>query len=121
MDKQQGLYKMWSSFGLPAYDEQSTPDNAELPYITYQVIIGDIDGPVFPSASLWYRDDDWEDIDNKLRQISETLETLQPIPVDGGYIHVTKGSPFAQRLTDPSDSSVKRYTINLAIEFLTQY
>ena len=121
MDKQQGLYNFWSSFGLPAYDENTVPDNAEAPYISYQVIVGDIDRPVFPSASVWYKSDDWETIDNKVRQILETIESLQPIEIDGGYIHITTGAPPAQRMTDPSDSSVKRYLLNIAIEFFTQY
>lgn len=121
MDKQQGLHRFWSSFNIPAYDENTVPDGAVLPYLTYQVITADIDEPVYPSASLWYHDESWEAIDNKARQISETLETLQPIPIEGGYIHIVKGRPFAQRFTDPSDKNLKRYNINVSIEFLTQY
>lgn len=121
MDKTQGLDSFWQGFSLPAYDENSVPDNIEAPYISYQVIVGDIDGPVYPSASIWYKDDSWEAIDKKVAEISEALEFLQPIKIDGGYIHITKGSPFAQRLAEPSDTTVKRYLINLAIEYLTQY
>lgn len=120
MDKQQAYHSLWSSFNLPAYDENSVPDDAQKPYITYQVILGDLDGPVYPSASLWYRSTSWNDIDLKLKEIAAYIEDMQPVPLDdGGYMYVTKGTPFAQRMTE-EDRTVKRYYLNLAIEFLTK-
>jgi hypothetical protein len=40
MNKSQALQSFWESFGIPAYNEYTVPDNAEMPYITYSVIIG---------------------------------------------------------------------------------
>ena len=37
MTAEQTLHSFWSSFGLTAYDENSVPDDAVLPYITYSV------------------------------------------------------------------------------------
>lgn len=121
MDKQQAYYKLWSSFGIPAYDENSVPDDASLPYITYQVITDSIEKPVFPTASLWYRSNSWTNIDLKLNEITNYIEDLQPIEIDTGYMYVTKGQPWSQRMTDPMERDVKRYILNLAIEFLTKY
>jgi hypothetical protein len=120
MDKQQAYYSLWSSFGLPAYDETSVPDDAKMPYITYQVILDSLDAPVYPTASLWYRDTSWNDIDYKLTGIAAYIEDMKPIPLDEGYMYVTKGSPFAQRMAE-EDRTVKRYVINLGVEFLTKY
>ncbi len=121
MDKQQAYYNLWSRFGLPAYDEQSVPDGATFPYITYQVMTDSIDRPVFPTASIWYRDTSWERIDLKLREITDTIEDLLPIELAGGeYMHITKGTPWAQRMAD-TDRTVKRYALNLSIEFLSKY
>lgn len=120
MDKQQAYYSLCSRFGLPAYDETSVPDDAKLPYITYQVILDDLDAPVYPTASLWYRSTSWNDIDNKLAEIATEIEDMQPIPLDEGYMYVTKGSPFAQRMAE-EDRTVKRYVINIGVEFLTKY
>ncbi len=120
MDKQQAYYSLWSRFGLSAYDETSVPDDAKLPYLTYQVIIDSLDAPVYPTASLWYRSSSWNDIDHKLTEIASYIEDMEPIEIDDGYMNVTKGTPFAQRMAE-EDRTVKRYVLNLAIEFLTKY
>ena len=120
MDKQQAYYKLWSSFELPAYDEMSVPEDAKMPYITYQVILDDLDAPVFPTASLWWRDSSWTNIDLKLTEIAAYIEDLLPIRLDEGFMYVSKGSPFAQRMAEDDDRTVKRYVINLAVEFLTK-
>ena len=39
MNKEQAIHFFWSQFGLPAYDENSVPDDAQMPYITYNVVI----------------------------------------------------------------------------------
>ncbi len=121
MDKQQAFYSLWSSFNLPAYDENSVPEDAKMPYITYQVLLDDLDAPVFPTASLWWRDTSWTGIDAKLTEIAAYIEDLSPIRLDEGYMNVTKGSPFAQRMADDSDKTVKRYLLNLGVEFFTKY
>lgn len=132
MDKQQAYYSLWSRFGLLAFEENSVPsqdelkkiaDKSKLPsdrYITYQVILDDLDAPVYPTASLWYRSTSWNDIDYKLTEIAAEIEDMQPIPLDEGYMYVTKGSPFAQRMAE-EDRTFKRYVINLGVEFLTKY
>lgn len=121
MDKQQAYYSLWNNFGLPAYDELSVPDNAVLPYITYQVITGDIEQQLFPTASLYYRSSSWATIDAKLAEISAYVEDMDPIPLnDGGYMYVRKGSPWAQRMADETDKDIRRYVLNLAVEFLTR-
>lgn len=121
MDKQQAYYNFWSRFSIPAYDENSVPDKAAFPYITYQVITSDYDHGIFPTASIWYRSDSWQGIDAKLNEISRSIEEMLPIPLDnGGYMQVNKGSPFAQRMAE-EDRTVKRYVLNLTVEFLTEY
>lgn len=119
MDKTQAYYHLWSNFGIPAYDENSVPDDAVMPYITYQVIIDDLDAPVYPNASVWYRSTSWEAIDLKMIEISGKLGQMKPIKLDDGYMYVTKNTPFAQRMTD-EDRTVKRYVLNLGVEFLTE-
>lgn len=121
MDKQQAYYNLWSSFNIPAYEELSVPDDAVFPYITYQVLLDDIDGIIFPTASLWYRGTSWTEIDAKLEEISEFIEDMSPIPLkDGGYMHVDKGTPWAQPMAEDNDRTVRRYLLNLSVEFFTR-
>ena len=121
MDKEQAYYNLWSSFGVPAYDENLVPEGASYPRITYQVLVDSIDGPVFPTATLWARSTSWTWLDAKLKEISDYVEDMLPLQINEGYMHVTKGTPWAQRTKDPSDSMVIGYRLNLGIEFLTKY
>ena len=41
--------------------------------------------------------------------------------IDGGYMVVKRGVPFAQGMSDDSDKAIKRYVINLAVEYLTAH
>ena len=95
MDKQQAFYSLWSRFNLPAYDENRVPEDAVYPYVTYQVLLDE-------------------------KEISEYIEDMLPIPLDEGYMNITKGEPFAQRTSDPNDKTVIGYMLNLGVEFLTR-
>lgn len=122
MDKQQAYYNLWSRFGISAYDENRVPDDAGYPRITYQVLLDDLDNAVFPTATLWDRDTSYTRIDAKLAEISRYIDDMDPIPLDdGGYMYVTKGTPWGQRRSDPNDRTVTGYLLNLGIEFLTKY
>ena len=121
MDKEQAYYSLWSSFGVPAYDENRVPEEAGYPRITYQVITDGIDSPVYPMATLWKKTTSWTWLDAKAKEIGDYIEDMSPIPVNEGYMNVTKGSPFAQRRSDPADSTVLGYMFNLGVEFLTKY
>ena len=120
MDKQQAYYSFWSSFSIPAYDENSVPDGAGFPRIDYQVLIDDLDAPVFPMAKIWYRDTSWEDVDKKVAAISAYIENMEQIAIDNGYMNIEKGNSFAQRIIDEKDQTVKGYLLNLQVEFFTR-
>ena len=47
------LYQFFSGFGIPAYVEYAPPDNAQLPYITYQLIEPDWDDGGTFYARVW--------------------------------------------------------------------
>ena len=125
MDKWQAINTFWNSFGIPAYDVNSvdTGENAPaLPYITYEAQTGALDQILTLTASLWYRSSSWADISNKADQIAETIGAGYAImQVDGGYLWITRGQPFAQRMNDPSDDKIKRIYIITNAEFLTAY
>lgn len=123
-DKAQALYQFWSSFGLPAYDESSVPtgDNApEFPYITYSVVTDNLGNEVGLTGSLWYRSSSWAAISHKSDEIAKKLHDMPPVIIDGGYMWLKRGSPFAQRMSDPNDDMMRRIYINVTAEFLTAY
>lgn len=122
MDKWQGLQHFWGSFGIPAYDENSVPDDAVMPYITYGASVSQF-GNIVPSfASVWYRSSSWTEISQKTEQIAEMLHNYKLISLDNNqYIFITQGSPFAQRMSDPNDELIKRIYVNVTVEFFTRH
>lgn len=122
MDKAQAIHKLWSSFGLTAYDQNSVPENAVMPYITYGVMTGALNDVMTISGSLWYNSASWAEISRKADEIAQTIGShgYYIDKVNGGYMWVTLGRPFAQRMTDTNDM-VRRIYINLNAEFLTAY
>lgn len=116
MNREQALHQFWSSFNIPAYDESTVPDNAVLPYITYQVSTGLINQTVLATASLWYRSRSWEDITLKAHEITDGING-HAIKYDNGAILLTAGTPLTQRLED-EDDSIRRIVMNINYEFL---
>lgn len=125
MNKPQAIYGFWSGFGLAAFDETTVPtgDDAPLfPYITFNVVTDNIGNEVGLSGSLWYRSTDWTAIDQKAEEIEKALyDMTSPIKIDGGFLWLKRGSPFAQRMSDPNDDMIRRIYINITAEFLTAY
>lgn len=122
MDKAQALDTFWNSFGLPAYDESSVPDDAVKPYITYNVPLDSLGNQVSLYANLWYRDTSWAAITKLSEEIAKRVkgDGYEIQPFDGGYLWLMGGTPFSQRINDP-DSDIKRIYINLQAEFLCKY
>ena len=122
MDKFQVLQSFWSSFGLPAYDENTVPDTEEkpiFPYITYDAVVSNLGTPVAMSASLWDYGTSWARITTKMTEIQSDLgRGGRIIPCDGGAIWIKQGSPFAQRMSDDNDM-IRRILINIEAEYLT--
>jgi hypothetical protein len=75
------------------------------------------------NASLWYRSYSWKEISEKTEEISQAIARMNPpsIKIDGGRLYISKGVPFAQRMSDDSDDAVRRILLNINYEFLTEY
>lgn len=124
MDKAQALYQFWNRF-LPAYDENSVPtgeDEPSFPYITYSTITDALGYPTQLNGNIWYQSTSWEDISKKADEIAEYIGYGgQVIPIEGGYVWIVRGNPFAQRMADDSDDSIRRIYVNIQAEYLTAY
>ena len=119
MDKVQTLNSFWNSFSLKAYDENTVPDDAKLPYITYEVRTDSFGNAVAHSASIWYRDTGWLAITQKEMEISQRIGRGGVIvDYDGGALWIKKSSPWSNRMEDPSDDMIRRIVLNLNIEYI---
>lgn len=117
-DRWQAQYTFWSSFGLPAYEENSVPVNEDYPYITYEAYSSPFDGDVAVSASVWTRRSKWTQADSVANAILDRLKDGGVLlPYDGGVIWVTADRPIAQSMGDPDDNMVKRKLIRVILHF----
>lgn len=125
MDKWQAQQEFWSSFGLTAYDELTVPDDAVMPYITYEAVSGNLGAQTTISASLWYRSNSWAEISRKAEEIARKIyEDPRPaLQIDEGYIMVRlpNGTMHSNRMDEPNDKQVRRIRFVVEVEFLTAY
>ena len=120
MTKAAAIYQFWSSFGLTAYEENTVPEDAAFPYLTYQLVTDSFDHEVAATVSLWYRSESWTAINAKTEEISAHIGLGgKIIKCDGGHIWIKRGQPFAQNMGDESDDLIKRKYLNLTVEYLT--
>ena len=120
MNKSQALHRFWSGFGLPAYDQYTVPQNAQMPYITYSVSEADFGVKVGLTGSIWYRSPSWEAIELKSYEIARAISLGgKVITTDGGLMWIYRGSPFSQRMSD-TDDTVRRIVINVTAEFFNE-
>jgi hypothetical protein len=115
----QALHNFWSSFDWAAYDERTVPDDAKLPYITYESSNDFFGNTVVQTVTLWIRSTSWALISQKEQEIAEYIgRGGRQILCDGGSIWIKRASPWAQRLFSDSDSGVRRIVLNIELEFL---
>lgn len=111
MDKWEAQYGFWSSFGVPAYEENSVPDSdvVTFPYITYQAVSSHFDGNYVVNASIWTRSTSWLMADSLSNAIEARLKNGgEIVPYDAGLLWFTAEVPFSQNMGDPEDDRIKR-------------
>ena len=121
MDRWEALYSFWSSFGIPAYEENSVPENAAFPYITFEATVGDFENIIPLSASIWDRTTRGTAfIDTKADEIEQFIKNMDVCPViKGGRYRVFTRGQFAQNMGDPDDKLIKRKLLSVKFEFMT--
>ena len=119
MDKWQALQSFWSSFTIPAYDENSVPDDAPDKYVTYEAVVDGFDNAVTASASIWYKDTEWKSISLKEKEIYDYISSGgRLIAYDGGAMWIRRSMPWATRMSEPNDDTIRRIRLSVMIEFI---
>ena len=122
MAPEAAIYGFLNGFSIPAYASASVPDQAQFPYITYDLVLGEWGQPeVNMPVNVWYRTESEAQPNAKVREIGERIGMGGVLlHCDGGVLWVKKGSPWAQAVTvEGEDEKVKRRYININIEYLT--
>lgn len=119
MNKEQCIYQFWASFGVEAYEENTVPDDAVLPYITYEVSTDVFNNTVISSASIWDRGTSWTRATELLNLISEELGiggTTRKF--DGGLMWIKRGTPFSRHIPDDNDQ-IRHISMNIETDFVS--
>lgn len=116
-DKWTALNTFFNEFGITAYDENTVPESAEMPYITYEAQTASLDETLLLSASIWYRSNSWADISQKAEEISNSIGGGFGVSYDDGRLWITKAAPFATRMSEPADEQVRRIVLQITAEF----
>lgn len=124
MNKYQSIHAFFSSFGMPAYEENSVPtaeDAPPFPYITYSLNTAFAMDELSLPFSLWFRSPSQEEINLKTAEIALDIGLAKILPCDEGAVIIRPGTPFAQGMSDDSDPMIKRKLINLEAKYATTY
>lgn len=113
------LNKFFNRF-LTAYPATAVPDDAKMPYITYDAVLGAYgDGEQAISANVWYRTTSEAEPNATADRISKAVGASGVIlPCDGGGLWLKRGIPFCQTVAD-TDNTIKRRYLNFVIEYMT--
>lgn len=110
------LYSFWSSFGIPAYPEYNVPDDAVMPYITYELTEPEWRNQIVAYARVWYRDTSYVSITRKLDEISNRIGEGLLLPSGDGYILLFKDTQFIQFQPYEVDDDVKIAYLSMIME-----
>ena len=94
------LKTFFSGFGLPAFAEDSVPDNASLPYITYSVSDPEWNRKATMYARVWDRTTSNTGISMKADEILAEIGEGIRIPLEGGHLVIWPENPITQIRVD---------------------
>ena len=121
MTKDKALYAWFSQF-MTAYPETSVPEDAQFPWLTYELVSGALDsGEVGITVNLWYYSEQEAEPNAKAQEIADAIGMGGVIiQCDGGAIWIKRGTPWCQNIRDDSDGNIKRRYLNITLEYLTE-
>ena len=120
MTKGAALQSFFDSI-MTSYAESAVPDDATLPYLTYELITSAWDGgEIGWTVNLWFYTTSEAVPNAKAQELSDAIGYGGvTLPCDGGFIWLKRGSPWCQNIQDDTDKNIKRRYINVTAEYMT--
>jgi hypothetical protein len=110
------LYTFFSGFGITAYTTNNVPENAVLPYVTYDIAVGKTLSSAPIGARLWWEGTLPAALFEKADEIQSSIGTGIQLPCGNGYIWLYQGDPFVQPVSDEDDRLSTLY-LNVTASF----
>lgn len=106
------LYAFYSSFGFPAYQTDTVPDDAALPYITYLYAEPQYQSPATHYAQLYMKTDSNTVLLDKAGEITRAIG--DGIVLENGVV-IRPDTPLVQVLVDGANPDIRSAYINLQL------
>lgn len=120
MNKYEAIHSFWNSFDIPAYEENTVPKDAKLPYITYEVVTNVLsEYQTALTAHVWDKSSGWKYLNSKVEEIGKALNGTRLV-CDEGYIMLYRGEPFTNNTVDSEDNTIKGKYLNITADFITR-
>lgn len=121
-DTARALNYFWGSFSIPAYTEETIPDDAELPYITYTVVEPDWGEKASIQARVWYKGASLVPLNAKVAEIKQAIGEGKSIQTDTGFVVISRDTNFSQYqpYDDEGKSNVKVAYLSAVIHSFTR-
>lgn len=110
------LHKFFGSFDLPDYVEYNEVEDAQLPYITHQLIQPDWGVNQSLTAKLWYNDPDYPRITAKVKEIRKVLGNGVSFRLDDGVMYLWADSNWAQNYITDDEPNLKCMLLSFIIQ-----
>lgn len=117
MTKAAAIQKFFSGFGLTAYPTTDVPDDAVLPYLTYEFTVGAFEDTTSPTVELYYYSESNIAINAKAQEISDACHNGAAVRFDGGGAVIYSG-PWTG-LRDEVSANIKRRRSNFTIQWIS--
>ena len=104
------LYAFYSGFGMPAYQTDTVPDDATLPYITYLYAEPQYQSPVSHYCRIYMRTNSNAELLNKAGEVIRAVG--DGVVFDNGVV-IRPETPLVQILVDEPD--IRSAYINLQL------
>lgn len=109
------LYGFYTGFGIPAYEVNTVPDDATLPYITYLYAEPQYQSPATHYAQVYMRTNSNAEL---LGKAGEIVGAIGEGALIGNGVVIRPSSPLVQILHDPSNPDIRIAYINLQLNAL---
>ena len=109
------LQGFFGSFGLKAYPEDSVPNDAKLPYITYTAVEPEWRTSAMLQARVWTRSTSFAPMNGIVSEILSRVGEGVMIPAGSGHICIRPGSPLAQPMPMPGEPELKVAYLNFQL------
>ena len=116
VDVASALYTFFSGFGIPAYTTNNVPEDAVLPYVTYDFAVGKTLSSTPLGSRLRWEGTLPRAMLEKCDEIQKRIGTGVQLPCGNGYIWLYPGDPFVQPGSDEDDRLSTLY-LNVTASF----